>query len=206
MRREPCVTYLDGNPHDFKVRSSEKDKKIYPDLLQAQSEYYSYVYNRKLFSGKKHRLESALSAAVKKTEKRLAAIRQKLLDCRDAEDIKLKGELLTANLYAVKRGDDRFKAVNYYDANGGTVEIQLDTALTPAQNAQKYYKKYAKLKRTQTSVCLQQDETLQKLDYLNGIASNIRAAENIFDLEETEQELTQLGLLKLPPERKKKAG
>ena len=204
MRREPCVTYLDGNPHDFKVRSSEKDKKIYPDLLQAQSEYYSYVYNKKLFSGKKHRLESALSAAVKKTEKRLAAIRQKLLDCRDAEDIKLKGELLTANLYAVKRGDDRFKAVNYYDANGGTVEIQLDTALTPAQNAQKYYKKYAKLKLTQTSVCLQQDETLQKLDYLNGIASNIRAAENIFDLEETEQELTQLGLLKLPPERKKK--
>lgn len=204
MKSEPCVTYLNGCPHDFKVRSVEKDRKICENILQAQSEYYSCVYRKKLFSGKKSKLESPLSSAVKKAEKRLAAIEQKLLECGEADEIKLKGELLTANLYAVKRGAESFTAVNYYDEGGGNVEIKLDSSLTPAQNAQKYYKKYAKLKRTQISVTSQKQEVLQKLAYLNSIASNIRAAENICDLEDIEQELSEIGLIKPVEARKKK--
>lgn len=192
----PCVVLRDGQPEDFKVRSAEKTIINYPTVLQAQSAYYAFVCAKRAFEEKKRKLLSALNSAVKKLEKRLAAINDKLSECDGAEDIKLKGELITANIYAVKRGMSSFEAVNYYDEKGGTVKIALDRSLSPSENAQRYYKKYAKLKRTYQSVSVQKEEAEEKLGYLNSINSHICTAESILDLEETETELTENGILK----------
>jgi predicted ribosome quality control (RQC) complex YloA/Tae2 family protein len=77
--------------------------------------------------------------------------------------------------------------------------------LSPSQNAQKYYKKYAKLKRTLENLTVQKKEVDEKTDYLKSIEGNIYAAEQLCDLEETEEELTELGLIKKPEDKKKKA-
>lgn len=201
---EACVTYVNGEPNDFKVRAHGGEKKLYPSVLKAQSAYYSYVSAKRLFNEKKNKLDGALNSAVKKLEKRLAGIAEKLEECRDAENVKLKGELITANIYALERGMESFKAVNYYDPEGGTINISLDKTLTPSQNAQKYYKRYAKLKRTNESVTAQKLEADEKLDYLNSIRAHICAAEVLFDLEEIEEELTAQVLLKKVETRKKK--
>lgn len=200
----PCVTFIGGEPSDFKVRSASPEKRAYNTVLEAQTAYYAAINAKKDFEDKVRKLTSALSSAVKKQEKRLAAIGQKLLDCRDMETVKLKGELITANLYALRRGTDGFEAVNYYDVNGGKIKIALDKSLSPAENAQKYYKRYAKLKRTAASVTEQKRETEERLDYLNSIASHIRLAENLCDLAETEEELQSLGLLPAEKQNKKK--
>lgn len=200
----PCVTFIGGEPSDFKVRSASPEKREYNTVLEAQTAYYAAINAKKDFDDKVRKLTSALSSAVKKQEKRLAAIGQKLLDCRDMETVKLKGELITANLYALRRGMDGFEAVNYYDVNGGKIKIALDKSLSPAENAQKYYKRYAKLKRTAASVTEQKRETEERLDYLNSIASHIRLAENLCDLAETEEELQSLGLLPAEKQNKKK--
>ena len=102
---------------------------------------------------------SSLRSAEKKCEKRLGIILARLSECRDIEDVKLKGELITANIYAIERGSDSLKAVNYYDENMPEVTIALDPRLTPAQNAQKYYKRYAKLKRTLDALAVQKKDT-----------------------------------------------
>ncbi len=201
---EPCVTFEGGQPVDFKVRAITGEKKLYPDVLSAQSAYYAYVTEKRAFGAKKTKLENALGGAIKKAEKRLAAINEKLEECRDAETVKLKGELITANIYALQRGMSGFKAVNYYDPDGGEIKIGLDATLSPSQNAQKYYKKYAKLKRTQTSVGAQKEEILQKLGYYESIASHIKSAESPTDLDETEEELAGLGLIAAPAAKKKK--
>lgn len=201
---EPCVTFEDGKPADFKVRFCGGNKKLYPDILSAQSAYYDYVCEKRAFGDKKAKLENALGGAVKKAEKRLAAINEKLEECRDAETVKLKGELITANIYALNRGMTGFKAVNYYDPDGGEIKIELDATLSPSQNAQKYYKKYAKLKRTQLSVGAQKQEILQKLNYYESILSHIKMAESSADFEETEEELVGLGLIRTPAVKKKK--
>ena len=202
---EPCVTFTNGEPSDFKVRSCSLNKKIYSSVLEAQTAYYAYICEKQHFEDKKRRLCAALSSSVKKLEKRLATINQKLLDCNDMETVKLKGELITANIYAVKRGMGEFEAINYYDENCGKIKIALDKTLSPADNAQRYYKKYAKLKRTVISVTEQKIETEQKLDYLNSINSHICAAERLLDLEEIEEELKGLQLLKDTQNGKKKA-
>lgn len=202
---KPCVTCIDGKLNDFRVRSVMEGRKEYSGILQAQCEYYSYVYKKRTFDEKKRQLESALASAIKKIEKRLSSINAKLEECRGAEDIKLKGELVTANIYALERGMTDFEAVNYYDPECGKIKIELDRTLTPSQNAQKYYKKYAKLKRTQTAACGQLEEAESKLDYLKSIHTNICSAEQICDLEETEEELIGLEILRRATSRKKKA-
>jgi len=200
----PCVTYTDGEPSDFKVRSTEKDKKVYPTLLQAQSAYYDYIYKKRAFESAKTKLESALSGAVKKVEKRLALIGQKLLECNGADAIKLKGELITANMYALERGMKSFEAINYYDPECKKIKIALDETLTPSQNAQKYYKKYQKLKRTYLSVTAQKSEAEQRLDYLESISAHLSSAESEEDLKETQEELISLGLIKAEQTKKRK--
>ena len=200
----PCVTFTGGEASDFKVRSASTEKRAYNSVLEAQTAYYAQINTKKNFDEKVRKLTSALSSAVKKQEKRLAVMEQKLLDCRDMDTVKLKGELITANVYALQRGMDGFEAVNYYDEKGGKIKIALDKSLSPAENAQKYYKRYAKLKRTAVSVTEQKRETLEKLNYLNSISAHIRLAENLCDLVETEEELKDLGLLPKEQAGKKK--
>ncbi|MBD5583742.1 MAG: fibronectin/fibrinogen-binding protein [Clostridia bacterium] len=201
---EPCVVFADGEPIDFKVRSFSTDKKLYGDILSAQTAYYARVTEKANFADKVRKLQGALSSSVKKLEKRRAVMEQKLLDCDGLENIKLKGELITANIYLIERGAESFEAVNYYDEAGAKIKIALDRSLSPADNAQKYFKRYAKLKRTVTSVTEQKRETEERLNYLYSISSHLNLAENLCDLEEIEEELKILNILKDDKKDKKK--
>ena len=198
----PCITFNEnGEPGDFKVRSVERSAKAYPDLLSAQRDYYDFVYVKKTFEDTKRRLTGALHAAVKKVEKRLAQINSRLLECESAEDIKLKGELITANIYRLERGMTSFEADDYYSEEPKKIKIELDRQLTPSQNAQRYYKKYAKMKRTVEILTVQREETERRLDYLMSIDAHICAAECTDDLTEISDELIADGLIKAPAEK-----
>lgn len=200
----PCVTFENGEMNDFKAKCASGDKKIFPDVLSAQKEFYDALYKKRVFEEAEKELLGAVAASQKKLEKRLQTINEKLMDCRDAEKIRLKGELLTANIYAVERGRESFEALNYYDEKGGKIKIALDRSLTPAQNAQKYFKRYAKLKRTQETVSAQKIETEERLDYLSSIRAHICAAECLSDLSETREELKKIGLLKESENKREK--
>lgn len=192
----PCVT-----DSDFKARLC-KGAKSFPSVLEAQAAYYDRAIELKEFADLKRRFSSIIAAAEKKVVKRLAQINEKLEECKKCEDIKLKAELITANIYAVKRGDKDLKAVNYYDENGGTVTIELDPVLTPSQNAQKYYKKYAKLKRTAENLSGQKVTAEEKLSYLSSVKLSLDTAEIREDFAGIEEELISLSLLPPPPKKK----
>jgi len=199
----PCVEFTDGEPTDFKARQTPTSRPR-ESLLEAQSEFYDYAVGKKKFADMQRKLTSALSSAEKKVEKRLVGIVEKLAECQKADEVKLCGELITANMYALERGMTEFWAVNYYDENGGKIKILLDARLSPSQNAQKYYKKYAKLKRTQQNLDVQKAELDERAAYLKTIFSNISAAESPLDLKETEEELISLDILPPPPKPKGK--
>lgn len=201
---DPCVIFEDGKPTDFRVRSESLNAVKYPAVLDAQRAYYDFAARSAEFAARSRKFNAALAASVKKAEKKLALIEQRLLDCADMESVKLKGELITANIYAVKRGDDRLFAVNYYDEEGKTIEIALDKTLSPSQNAQRYYKRYAKLKRTRDNAAAQRTDALAELDYLKSLVSHVNAAEDAEDLDGIESELKECGIIKAAPERGKK--
>ncbi len=195
----PCVIFDGGKPIDFRVKSACNNAVKYNSILAAQRAFYDSVTVAAEFNSRQKKYLSALSSSLKKVEKRLAVIEQKLLDCADMESVKLKGELITANIYKIGRGDEKLCAVNYYDEAGGTIEIALDKTLSPAQNAQRYYKKYNKLKRTRDSVTEQRKTAIAELDYLSSLAAHINSSENMRDLNDIEDELKECGILKNEP-------
>lgn len=200
----PCVLERDGKPVDFFAREVE-GALSFSSLSAAQTYFYGKRRVAKTFEGGKRKLLSALNAAIKKHEKRLSQILEKGRECENCEQLRVKGELLTANLYALRPGMKGCELENWYD--GSRMKIALDPALSPSQNAQSYFKRYRKQKRTLEALAPQETETRAELDYLSALRAAVNSAETADDLACCEEEMAAAGLLKQPQEKrgKKKA-
>lgn len=195
----PAVLRANGEAKDFFVRYPRGERC--ESVNEAQDRYYTERETKRDFSEKRRKLESLLTSRRKKEEKKLALLLERERDCADMEKNRIFGELITANIYQLRKGMDGCELVNYYDESAAPVKIPLDRTLAPAQNAQKYYKKYNKQKRTLAAVAPQKEEALSDLDYTNSMLSALARAENMLDLAEIEEELRTAGLL--PPLKKK---
>ena len=118
-----------------------------------------------------------------------------LEDIKDRDSLRIKGELLTAYLYAIKKGADSFEAENFYDDNK-PVKIAIDPTLTPAENAQRYFKKYNKQKRTYTALLEQMDKNSEELAYLDSVAIAMETITDEADIAEIRAELATQGFAK----------
>ena len=199
----PCVLERDGKAVDFYARSVQ-GAIPFATLSAAQCYYYGKKRGEKQLESARRRLTSAVNAAIKKQEKRLGLILEKQKEAADCETVRIKGELITANLYALSRGMRACELSNYYDEKGGTLKIALDPTLTPAQNAQAYYKKYRKQKRTLEALAPQEKEVRAELDYLLSVQPYLTAAESMQDLSAAEEELVHAALINAPQARAKK--
>ena len=200
----PCVVERDGKPVDFYARSVEGGIS-FPTLSEAQTYFYARRRAFKRDNAERRRLLTAVQTAVKKHEKRLAQILEKKKECADCESLRIKGELLTANLYALTRGMEGCELSDFYDEKGGTVKIKLDAQLTPSQNAQSYFKRYRKQKRTLEMLAPQEAETEAELEYLESLKAAILSAESGVDLLSCAEELETAALLKVREEKRKRA-
>ena len=200
---QPCVLERDGGAVDFYARAVQ-GAKPFETRSAAQTYFYAKRRAQKTLEGARRRLTAAVNTAIKKQEKRLAQISEKQKEAQSCETVRVKGELLTANLYALERGMKSCELINFYDEAGGTMKIALDPTLTPAQNAQAYFKKYRKQKRTLEALAPQEKETRAELDYLGSVLPFLASAGSLDDLTAAEEELTDMGLVKAPQTRTKK--
>ncbi len=191
----PCVLLDGGRITDFCARSSSPLAVPRDSILEAQQEFYDAATQEADLQARKKAYNAALAAALKRTERKIATERQRVLSCEDMEKDRLYGELITANIYRVRQGDDKLKAVNYYSDLQEEVTIPLDTQQSPAQNAQRYYRKYAKEKRTLEVSQGMLDEALSREDYLLSIRTGIDRAQDEEDLKEIGNELRECNLL-----------
>jgi predicted ribosome quality control (RQC) complex YloA/Tae2 family protein len=199
----PCLLYGNGVPKDFAAKRLEGSIPC-DSLQQAQDILYSYNGQKKAFEEKKRRLLSVVQNRKKKEEKKLGQIWEKLKECDNSEEYRLSGELITANIYQLERGMSECRLPNYYDPEYKEKRIALDKTLTPSQNAQKYYKKYAKLKRTVEALLPRKEDEEGELAYTESILFALSQAEEMSDLADIEEELISLGLLKPRAVKQKK--
>ena len=201
---EACLLTSDGIPggeaKDF-FAFPVKNGVPMPSLNAAEDEYYYRRETKRAFEDKKRRLEAAVRSLHKKQQKKLQDTLERLKECERMETLRVKGELLTANLYRLERGMKETELENWYDADGGTLRIALDACLTPAQNAQKYFKAYAKQKRTKEALAPRLRQEEEEMRYTDSVAASLSFAETQDDLKEIETELISLGLVKPPKER-----
>ena len=108
--------------------------------------YYSARAEHFALKQQKDALNRRLSKILTRLNKKIKTLTDGLEDAKKIDSLIKKGDLITANIYQLKRGQTSFEAMDYQ--TGKTVRITLDATLTPAQNAQKIYKRAAKLKTT----------------------------------------------------------
>ncbi|HGI5053232.1 TPA: NFACT family protein [Streptococcus agalactiae] len=136
-----------------------------------------------------HRVQSELEKNIKK----LAKQQDELLATENAEEFRQKGELLTTYLSMVPNNQDIVVLDNYY--TNQTIEISLDRALTPNQNAQRYFKKYQKLKETVKHLKGIISDTENTITYLESVETSLNHA-SMEDINDIREELVETGFIK----------
>ncbi len=179
--------------------------KNFETLVEAEEYYFTVRDVQRRYKEKFAKLNGIITAQVKKAKKRVQAISAKQRDALLAEENKLKGELILANVYRLKDGMAECELDNYYD--GTKLKIALDVNLNPVQNAERYYKKYNKQKRTLEALEPQYKAAKAELDYLTAVADEIVLAETIDDLKLIQDELEAYGIIAIrkQPQRQRKA-
>lgn len=196
---EPCVKYENEIPADFFAFPVAGGAPA-PSLNKAEDEYYTFKETKRAFEDKKRKLEAVVRALKKKQQKKLQDTLERLKDCEDMEAERIRGELVTANLWRLEKGMAECEAENWY-AEGERVKIPLDVRLSPSQNAQKYFKAYAKRKRTLDALLPRRKSEEDELEYTESVFASLSAADTREDLKEIEAELISLGLVKPQKER-----
>lgn len=137
---------------------------------------------------------------LKKYQKRLYHIDEKLTSCDDMEKYQLYGELITANLYQIK--NENLKEItldNYY--TGEKITIPLDLRFTPSANAKRFFKIYRKLKNTLEIVGIQKEETLKELNYIESIVYELENSSTIEEVSEIYEEISENVIFKEKTEK-----
>lgn len=196
----PCLKMQNGGYADFFAFPVAGGVET-PSLCKAEDEFYTARESKKGFEDKKRKLETTVRNLKKKQTKKLQETLERLKDAEKAEEYRIKGELLTANLYKLEKGMKEVELENWYSPDMEKVKIALDATMPPSKNAQRYFKTYNKYKRAKEILTpmLQKEES--EIDYTDSVGAAIAAAETELDLKEIETELMEMGLLRAPKER-----
>ncbi len=137
--------------------------------------------------------------------RKINAQKAELDQCAQRESLRVAGDLLSANLYSLEKGAEKAELVNFYEEDQPIVAIKLDPALTPNQNAQKYYKEYRKAKTAEEKLTEQIGLAEKELEYLDSVLDALARAETEGDLVEIRTELKEQGYIRASRGKKEKA-
>ena len=181
------LTYLNDN------------KFIRNDSISQVIEDY---YKTKDFKDRVHQrtsdLRKSISIKLDRLYHKQEKIKKELIEADNADSYKIKGELLTAYIYMIEKGMESIEVDNFYDENYAKVTINLNKNLTPSENAQKYFKKYNKLKTAKKELTSQLIICNDEIEYLENILLGIENCENLEELADIKDELIRLGYAKAP--------
>lgn len=204
----PPVLLLDENglPADvfpFLYLSYPADRqRAAGSLSAALEEYYDGRDRRDRVQQRSASLRRLVKTHLERCEKKLALQEEELLNADKMEDYRVMGELLTAQLHLVPRGAQQVTLPDYY--TGGTLDIPLDVRLSPAQNAQRYFKRYQKARAAARLAAEQKEKTLSEIRLLEEALVGLESSENEDDLSDVRRMLTEAGVIKKTAAERKK--
>lgn len=141
-------------------------------------------------------LQKTVLSELRKTEKKISALEHDLSLSNDADAYRIIADSLMAALYQIQKGAASCSVPNIYD--GTLLQAALSPVLTPAENAQKYYKKYNKLKRAQAEIAIHLAEAADMRTWLESVEESLRLATTRQETEEIKEELQTGGILPVP--------
>lgn len=179
--------------------------KNFDDLSKMLDRFYFGKAERDRVKQFSHDLERFIQNEKEKNEKKIIKLEETLKEAEQAEQLQRYGELLTANLYAAKKGMREMEVVDYYDENGATVMIPLDPRKSPSENAQKYFVKYQKAKNSVAIVEEQIHLAAKEAAYFDSLLQQVCSAAPK-DIEGIREELIEGGYIRDRQKRNGKKG
>jgi len=197
----PFLVKRDGKSADFSylpilqygADSEGEGFETFSELLDI---FYESREKQERIRQKGQTLLKAATTARDRTARKVALQEKELEETKNREWLRLQGELITANLYRMKKGESVLRTENYYEEDCPTVEIPLDPLITPQQNAARYFKLYTKAKTAEHYLTEQLAKNRAELSYLNSILDELSRAELEQDFNDIRAELSQAGYLK----------
>lgn len=199
----PCVVFDGTLPVEYSFilltqYGNTLTCKEYPTVSEALDVFFESRDREQRIKQRAADIFRMLTNAESRLQKKLDSQRSELRDCEMGEKYKQYGDLITSNLYMLSRGQHTVELVDYssWDEDTqdyGRVVISLDERLTPAANAQRYYKKYNKTKTARVELTRQIEAGERELEYIYSVFDALTKAENSADLAEIRDELYRSG-------------
>ncbi len=168
------------------------------------SRFYRERDKKEQMTRRSAHLTKLVSNHIERCAKKLELQSAELADTEKRELWRQYGELITANIYQIEKGMDNVRVQNYFDDALPMTVIPLDKTLTPAGNAQRYYKKYTKAKTAAEVLTKQIELARQELAYLESVEESLERAESAAALSQIGDELADQGYIRRPRDAKKK--
>ena len=198
---EPNLIAVNGKPSDFtfiypRQYGASAVSSAYPDYSSMLDDYY---YRRDLNDRMKSKAQDILKILANSSAriaKKLDIQSAELKKCADREQCRRNGDLINANLHLLQKGDMLAEVVDYYSEDCSTVKIKLEPLLTPAQNAQRYYREYRKLQAAEQHLTVLIEQGRSEIEYIDSVLDLLSRVESERELAEIRQELTDEGIIK----------
>ena len=195
----PCYyTLSDGTPKQFafcpiRQYGASAEAESFSALMDM---YYTVRDRRDAMRQKSQAVRKTVQNLITRIQRKLAIQEKELAQSKDRERLRQLGDLVTANIHDITKGDTTVLAEDFYDEEMPIIEIPISPLLSPQQNAAKFYKDYARMKNAEKM--LQEQIALGKmeLDYLRSVLDELNRAETEAELEEIRQELQAGGYLR----------
>ena len=206
-RFTPVCLLRDGKPLDFACvpvgqYGGAAETVAYDSFSALLDAFYAARERQERARQRGADLLRAASTARDRVRRKLALQEKEYAATQDRDKLRIQGDLITANLYRMERGQARLDCENYYEDNA-PVSIPLDPLLTPQQNAAKYYKRYTKAKTAEKYLRRQMDLARRDLEYLESVLAELQQAETEQDFLDIRGELREAGFLKKQGKKEK---
>lgn len=197
----PFLITIENRPYDFSYfpilqYGSTGAGEVFDSFSELLDSFYAVREQQERIRQKGRDLLKAATTARDRVARKLALQEKELAQTQNREQLRIRGELITANLYRMERGQSILQAEDYYQEGCPVVEIPLDPLLTPQQNAGKYFKQYNKAKTAEHYLWEQIHNGREELAYLESILDELSRAELEQDFQDARAELQAGGYLK----------
>lgn len=180
--------------HQYGVSMSVSEKESFSGMLDA---FYAERDQIERMRVKSQDLLRLLTNHADRLSRKIANQQAELSSCAERDTLRVMGDLISANMYAMEKGAKSVRLQNFYDEALPELEIPLDPALTPQQNAQRYYKQYRKAKTAEEKLTEQIGLAQTELTYIDSVFEALTLAENERDLGEIRAELMEQGYVRM---------
>lgn len=167
----------------------------YPTISECLDAYYGDKAERDTVKQRAADLIRFVQNEKAKNATKIKKLENTLEEAKDAEKYRVIGELLTAYMHQMNRGDTSITLVNFYDENQAEITIELDPQLSPSDNAQRYFRRYTKHKNSLAVVAEQMELAETEIQYFESLQQQIENA-SLADIEEIRDELVQQGYMR----------